>query len=155
MKTLPQYLMPMPDRYRDGSFDVVVRDAGSAVIFWDLLHEVTVTGTTHQLAVRSRSTEDNFEQTLNLHDHAGHLLLPLPSEARDYLIELGWLTENDEKFTVIASETISLPVTPAHHRRDEYPTTSSGNQSATLRHARYAGITAPIEKRGFRPGLSA
>ncbi len=154
MKTLPQYLMPMPDRYRDGSFDVVVRDAGSAVIFWDLVHEATATGTTDQLAVRSRSTEGDFDKTLNLHDHAGHLLLPLQSDAREYIIELGWLSKKDGEFTVISSDTISLPATPTHHRRNVDPATS-GNQSPAVRHPRYAGIAVPIEKRGFRPGLSA
>jgi len=154
MKTLPQYLMPMPDRYRDGSFDIVVRDADSAVIFWDLIHEATATGTTDQLAVRSRSTVGNFEQTLNLHDHAGHLLLPLQCDARDFIIELGWLSKKDNEFTVIASDTISLPETPAHHRRDQDAATS-GNQSPSRHHPRYAGLTVPIEKRGFSPGLSA
>jgi len=154
MKTLPQYLMPMPDRYRDGSFDVVVRDAGSAVIFWDLVHEATATGTRDQLVVRSRSTDSEFTRTLSLHDFAGHLLLPLQSDARDYIIELGWLSKESAEFSLISSETISLPATPAHHLRNEDPATS-GNKVPSARHPRYAGIAVPIEKRGFHPGLPA
>ncbi len=161
MKMLPQYLMPVPDRYGDGFFDVVVRDARSIVIFWDL------NGSPEQLlpaedterprvAVRATSSparqDDRFQQTLALHDFAGHLLLPLRDPARDYDIELGWL-DGENQFTAISREAVTLPAI-----QGAIPSAADCRSSVALsamRHARYGHFARPVERRGFRPGLAS
>ena len=160
MKKLPQYLMPVPDRYADGFFDVVVRDAHSAVIFWDLNGSVPFTECNERttLAVRATAVGESTEcalstaQTLTLHDFAGHLLLPLKETARDYLIELGWL-DSEKKFSTLNSESITLPGVPAHLPPRVDPHSSVATSS--MRHARYGQLAGPIERRGFRPSLAS
>ena len=92
MKKLPQYLMPVSDLYADGFFDVVVRDAHSAVIFWDLNGSVPFTECSERTTLALRATArpeladgtagQSQSQTLTLHDFAGHLLLPLNDPSR-------------------------------------------------------------------------
>lgn len=160
MKKLPQYLMPVPDRYADGFFDVVVRDARSAVIFWDLNGSVPFTECSERttLAVRATAAPEQADsttdsaQTLTLHDFAGHLLLPLNDVSREYEIELGWL-DSDKNFSALTSERITLPDAPAHLPPRVDPHSSVAMSS--MRHARFGQLTGPIERRGFRPSLSA
>ena len=160
MKKLPQYLMPVPDRYADNFFDVVVRDAHSAAIFWDQNGSVPFTECSERttLALRAtarpeladRTAGQSQTLTLTLHDFAGHLLLPLNDPSRDFEIELGWL-DSEKKFRALSSERITLPDAPAHLPARVDPHSSVAMSS--MRHARYGQLTTPIERRGFRPSL--
>lgn len=161
MNNQPQYLMPVPNRYGDGFFDVVVRDARSIVIFWDLNGSPDQLRSTHdadhrRVAVRTISSAgdpgERSEQTLTLHDFAGHLLLPLRDSARDYEIQLGWL-DGDDRYTAISSEAVTLPEIQAG-----IPPQTDHRASVALsamRHARYGHFARPVERRGFRPGLAS
>jgi hypothetical protein len=161
MKKSPPYLMPVPDRLADGFFDVVVRDSGSAVIFWDLNGSIPFTQCDQRAALAIRATAiapDNSanqpadEQTQTLNDFAGHLLLALPDTTRNFEIELGWF-DSENSFRAISSERITLPEAAPGIS----PRTDSQCPVALplMRHARYGQIAGPIEHRRIQPGLSS
>ena len=160
MKKLPQYLMPVSDHNADSLFDVVVRDAHSAVLFWDMNGSVPFEECNQRtsLAVRVRTASQSPEcetsdpQILPLQDFAGHLLLPLKDSSRIFDIELGWL-DRDKNFSTLSSERITLPDAPAHLSPRVDP--RSGLAILPMRHARYAHLVGSSEPHRVDPSLAS
>lgn len=158
MKTLAHSLDDMlPASYRDGSFDLVVRDAHSVAIYWDLARTAEPPHEGSRLCLRYTNAAGDTD-TLILHHQAGHVLVPLPGEGRWYKFTLGWL--DAEKFLRIASVTAELPpergaartartapatrpAKAAHHA----PSSANFNFRGSI----FLPLSMPVERRGFTP----
>ena len=155
MKTLAHSLDEMlPESYRDGSFDLVVRDAHSVAIYWDLAKTAEPPHEGSRLCLRYTNAAGETD-TLILHHKAGHVLVPLPGEGRWYKFTLGWL--DAEKFLRIASVNAELPpdrdapkkasakAAPkaAHHA----PSSANFNYRGSI----FLPLSMPVERRGFTP----
>lgn len=129
----------LPERYRDGSFDLQVRDAHSVAVFWDLPEANEPPHQGARLCLRYSDATGEMD-TLILHHEAGHVLVPLHGEGRWYRFTLGWL--DSDSFQRIASSSTELP-----------PLVKSDSDGS---HFDYRGsvflpLAMPVERRGFRP----
>lgn len=91
---------------REGSFDLIVRDASSVAIYWDLARTAEPPHEGSRLCVRYTDAAGETE-TLILPHQAGHVIVELPGEGRWYKFALGWL--DSEKFLRIAGASAELP----------------------------------------------
>lgn len=171
MKTLAHSLDEMlPESYRDGSFDLVVRDAHSVAIYWDLARTAEPPHDGSRLCLRYTNAAGETD-TLILHHQAGHVLVPLHGEGRWYKFTLGWL--DAEKFLRIASVTAELPpirqsgasrpALPAKQpAKAPAPSAAAAKPQKAAHHApsssnfNYRGsvflpLSMPVERRGFTP----
>ncbi len=136
----------LPESYRDGSFDLVIRDAHSVAIYWDLARTAEPPHEGSRLCLRYTNAAGETD-TLILHHQAGHVLVPLTGEGRWYKFTLGWL--DSEKFLRIAATTAELPpvvngdrVTKAAAPR---PTSSNFSHRGSI----FLPLAMPVERRGF------
>ena len=142
----------LPECYRDGSFDLVVRDAHSVAIYWDLARTAEPPHAGSRLCLRFTDAAGETN-TLILHHNAGHVLVPLHGEGRWYKFTLGW--QDADKFLRIASLSAELPPTldgakpvaqkpkAAHHT----PTSSNFRHRGSI----FLPLSMPVERRGFTP----
>ena len=143
MNTLAYSLDEMlPESYRDGSFDLEIRDAHSVAVFWDLpeTNQPPHSGARLCLSYTNAAGETD---TLILHHEAGHVLVPLHGEGRWYRFTLGW--SDGESFQRIASASAELPAVIATNRE-----VSSGSRF-DYRGSLFMPLAMPVERRGFRP----
>lgn len=136
----------LPESYRDGSFDLVVRDAHSVAIYWDLARTAEPPHEGSRLCLRYTNAAGETD-TLILHHQAGHVLVPLPGEGRWYKFTLGWL--DSEKFLRIAATTAELPPEVGSRRLKRpakaRPTSSNFNHRGSI----FLPLAMPVERRGF------
>lgn len=156
-RTTPPTHEMLPECYRDGSFDLVVRDAHSVAIYWDLARTAEPPHPGSRLCLRYTNAAGETD-TLILHHNAGHVLVPLPGEGRWYKFTLGW--QDSSKFLRIASLSAELPPVldgsrpfpveraaekpkAAHHT----PTSSNFKHRGSI----FLPLSMPVERRGFTP----
>lgn len=142
----------LPESYRDGSFDLVVRDAHSVAVFWDLAKTAEPPHEGSRLCLRFTNAVGETD-TLILHHEAGHVLVPLNGEGRWYKFTLGWL--DAEKFLPIDSTSTELPpVVGSASPVPETTITSSRRKtgaSIPQRGSVFLPLAMPVERRGFGP----
>ena len=142
----------LPESYRDGSFDLVVRDAHSVAIYWDLARTAEPPHEDYRLCLRYTNAVGETD-TLILHHQAGHVLVPLPGDARWYKFTLGWL--DSEKFLRIAATTAELPPVIGSGRTTigALPKVSRATSSNQFnqRGSVFLPLAMPVERRGFGP----
>lgn len=132
----------LPERYRDGAFDLQVRDAHSVAVFWDLPESNVPPHPGARLCLRYTNAAGDTD-TLILHHDAGHVLVPLPGEGRWYRFTLGWLDR--ENFQEIASAITELPAVLRSAG------TGSASSQFDYRGSVFLPLAMPVERRGFRP----
>lgn len=143
----------LPESYRDGSFDLVIRDAHSVAVFWDLAKTAEPPHEGSRLCLRYTNAVGETD-TLILHHEAGHVLVPLPGEGRWYKFTLGWL--DSEKFLRIDSTSAELPPVIGHHGSSS-PVPLAGksrrraNSNFNHRGSVFLPLAMPVERRGFGP----
>ena len=143
----------LPESYRDGSFDLVVRDAHSVAVYWDLAKTAEPPHEGSRLCLRYTNAVGETE-TLILHHEAGHVLVPLNGEGRWYKFTLGWL--DAEKFLRIDATTTELPPavdTPASERLNPPSVRPARRTSSNFNHrgSVFLPLAMPVERRGFGP----
>lgn len=127
MNTLPHLLASLPDCYQDGSFQVLMRDAESVAVFWDLpddspsygsdvrlcLHIVPVNGVDGMVGQAENLC--GAREVLILHHEAGHALVPLTGGHARYRFALGW--DDGTDFRQIAVDEVEMPLVGAPQGR--------------------------------------
>ena len=130
--TLSQETLEMlPEYYYAGTFDLMVRDADSVAVFWDLARTSVPP---HEGARLSLKITDfgGAEERLILTQHHGHMLVPVHGHGSHFTFTLGW--SDAEGFRPIASESADLPPSIPSRQDDVYK---------SLAHA--------VARPGFRP----
>jgi len=117
MNTLPRLLPSLPFCYQDGSFQVILRNAESAAVFWDLPEQPVLSKLDHRLCLHLAAIDTAGEvlleslQVLILHHEAGHAfvpLAPLMTGGESYLFTLGW--DDGREFREIAVDELEMPM---------------------------------------------
>ena len=143
--SLPQVSsMPLPECYRDGTFDLVVRDAESVAVFWDLARASEPPHAGSRLCLQITNAAGSTD-TLILHHDAGHVLVPLNANgSRDFEFALGW--SDAEGFNEISRDSVELPPSLDRRKQEETATSMSCHRGSV-----FLPLAAPVERRGFRP----
>ncbi len=100
----------VPDKmseYNPDSFIAVPRDADTAVVYWSLSNRHLPFHEEGRLCLRVLGETSDIEETIILYREAGHFIIPLISEERRYVLQLGWSDVNG--FSEIFTERIVLP----------------------------------------------
>lgn len=120
MNTLPRLLPSLPFCYQDGSFQVILRNAESAAVFWDLLEQPSQSKLDLRLCLHivaidvAGGVSAKASQVLILHHETGHAFVPLePLEplvagCASYRFTLGW--DDGTEFREIAVDELQMPV---------------------------------------------
>jgi hypothetical protein len=114
MNTLPRLQPSLPFCYQDGSFQVILRNAESAAVFWDLPEEPILSKTEGRLCLRIAAIDEAGERSsevLILHHEAGQAFVPLAPIAagcETYRFTLGWVDGVD--FFKIAEDELLMPM---------------------------------------------
>lgn len=113
MNTLPRLLPSLPYCYQDGSFQVILRNAESVAVFWDLpdgpsLNETNARLCLHIVALNAAGEESSeAPEVLILHHEAGHAFVPLASGCESYRFTLGW--NDGTEFHQVATDEVDMP----------------------------------------------
>ncbi|MCF6312569.1 MAG: hypothetical protein L3J39_08975 [Verrucomicrobiales bacterium] len=116
MNTLPRLLPSLPLCYQDGSFQVMLRNADSVAVFWDLPVDPALAKTSARLCLRIASLNKSGEfgatspQVLILHHEAGYAFVPLlalEEGCEFYRFTLGW--DDGVEFQAVAEEEVEMP----------------------------------------------
>lgn len=120
MNTLPRLLPSLPFCYQDGSFQVILRNAESVAVFWDLPEDPSLAKSDARLCLRveaiDRAGESRVKspEVLILHHEAGHAfvpLAPLTAGCETYRFTLGW--DDGDGFQAIAVDEVEMPMVEA------------------------------------------
>jgi hypothetical protein len=107
--------------YCDDSFAVIPRNCDTAVVYWNLTSERHPVHSSVRLCLQVNGEQSDAEETIFLHREAGHFIVPLLAEDREYRISLGW--NDTHGFRAIFEQTIRLP---------EHPSGAPGAMSSSL-----------------------
>jgi hypothetical protein len=113
MNTLPHLIASLPDCYQDGSFQVLMRNADSVAVFWDLPDGNPSFAAAARLCLHSVPVLDSGEileqarEVLILQHEAGHALVPLAGGNKRYRFILGW--DDGSEFCRIATDEVEMP----------------------------------------------
>jgi len=114
MKTFPHLLPSLPFCYRDGSFQVILRNAESVAVFWDLLDDPSQSEMDARLCLHIVPVSGAGEisgkppEVLILHHEAGHAFVPLACGCERYRFTLGW--DDGLEFRQIAMDEVEMPI---------------------------------------------
>jgi hypothetical protein len=107
MKPLAYPIDPVPSKEpQTNSFDIVVRDAHSVAVFWDLTQTIEPPHSGSRLCLRYTNAVGETD-TLILPHNSGHVMVSLHGEGRWYRFTLGW--QDTEDFNEIATASAELP----------------------------------------------
>lgn len=113
MNTLPRLLPSLPYCYHDGSFQVLLRNAESVAVFWDLPDDPSLSQSEARLCLRIDEVTGTGEvsskapEVLILHHEAGHAFVPLASSCERYRFTLGW--DDGAEFHQVAMDEVEMP----------------------------------------------
>lgn len=105
----------------DDSFAVIPRNCDTAVVYWNLTSERHPMHSQLRLCLQVNGRESDAEETIYLHREAGHFIVPLLAEDREYTIALGW--SDSHGFRPLFEQAVRLPA---------YPGASAGAMSSSL-----------------------
>jgi len=114
MNTLPHLLPSLPFCYQDGSFQVLLRNAESVAVFWDLPDDPSLSEQDARLCLHivpvsaAGEISANPPEVLILHHEAGHAFVPLSSGFERYRFTLGW--DDGMEFRQIAKDEVEMPI---------------------------------------------
>lgn len=117
MNTLPRLLPSLPYCYQDGSFQVIMRDAESVAVFWDLPNEPSLNDLNVRLCLRifelntAGEVSAKAPEVLILHHEAGHAFVPMAAGCERYRFTLGW--DDGTEFHQVAEDEVEMPVARA------------------------------------------
>lgn len=107
MKQLAHPFDPIPPKHpQPSAFDIIVRDAHSVAVFWDLTQTIELPHPAARLCLRYTNAVGETD-TLILPHNSGHVMVSLHGEGRWYRFTLGW--QDTEEFKEIATSTAELP----------------------------------------------
>lgn len=113
MNTLPRLLPSLPYCYHDGSFQVLLRNAESVAVFWDLPDDPSLSESGARLCLRmvemngAGEVSDKSPEVLILHHEAGHAFVPIESDSERYRFSLGW--DDGVDFHQVAMDEVEMP----------------------------------------------
>ncbi|MDH4409845.1 MAG: DUF4912 domain-containing protein [Verrucomicrobiales bacterium] len=107
--------------YCDDSFAVIPRNCDTAVVYWNLTSERHPMHSSVRLCLQVNGQQSDAEETIFLHREAGHFIVPLLAEDREYRIALGW--NDNHGFRALFEQTVRLP---------EHPSDAPGAMSSSL-----------------------
>lgn len=134
--TLSQETLEMlPEYHYAGTFDLMIRDADSVAIYWDLARTSVAP---HEDARLSLKITDfgGAEEMLILNQRHGHMLVPVHGTGSHFNFTLGW--SDVTGFRPIASESADLP--PSLPQREDDA---------------LAALSYAVARRGVRPPATA
>ena len=114
MNSVPHLLPSLPFCYQDGSFQVILRNAESVAVFWDLPDDPTAVESNARLCLHfvalnaAGETIGQSPEVLILHHEAGHAFVPLASGCERYRFTLGW--DDGLEFRQIAMDEVAMPM---------------------------------------------
>jgi len=113
MNTLPHLIASLPDCHQDGSFQVLMRNADSVAVFWDLPDAGPSVAADARLCLHAVPLSDSggilgeAREALILRREAGHALLSLAGGNKRYRFILGW--DDGSEFRCIATDEVEMP----------------------------------------------
>ena len=114
MNTIPRLLPSLPFCYHDGSFQVILRNAESVAVFWDLPDDSTLSEGDARLCLHivpisaAGKISAKEREVLILHHEAGHAFVPLSGGNERYRFTLGW--DDGTDFRQIAMDEVEMPI---------------------------------------------
>ncbi len=94
-------------------FVALPRNCDTAVVYWNIegQTEAPMDDPSTRLCIQINGRDSNAEECIFLHREAGHFIVPLLADDRNYEIELGW--SDASGFRTISSQAVQLPEQPS------------------------------------------